>query len=879
MARTKRSKPEAEKGPHRKTPKKATPRPDGNQPTLTQMVREASGVTSSVAMKYRNNDDCVIEVDSVDDIIQNPSRGGALVEHILPLQPAVEPFPQEPTSASAEQEGILPKADTTSKSDDDEYGDEIFKSYSFTKEVVEFCEHAENEHQRKSIGGDSSLGAEGVTRENNKSTMYASGQSTQSVSLQPSEGSNNDAVDIRPCEGMEVDVSEFEPQNPLEQRKRTVESSDEADDDASTCSDYSEESWAQRREFRDTEQEESDGVWDEVDDESDEVTDFIKSLTQVYDQEDVCDYAARNEAILSQEASQNTQVQDGDETALLAQHQTCVADFFPNGDPGVAARSPKSVTIRDSFPRVERTFTVGKTYGVKATVAEKHAKLRPYYFTVLGFQSLPGCLLGAKYEPRSGVSIDSSGTFLGEQQAKKLAKSRLFKNIPRGDRYKVIQINGCSYLKEGEPVRLGLLDNQPKPKPNPSLFYEVHGKSNNDFHVAYFFYRSREWAYRKYEGQIRALDLFSGVGGMALGLEMAGIRVTHAVDIRRGIMECLGQYIRKHFREKGELDADVFYESVHSFLEKAQTIFNHYVEPKGAAARYAQPGDIDHIHSSSPCQGFSLANINGSGRDEANNILIFVIILYVRFYRPKTATFENVLGLLTKKNRHYLQKLKRLFIVEGYQVRTVTMNASHYGDPQHRLRVILFAARDDHKLPDVPKPTHGPGTYQDYATVRQALTGLEDIQPTISSGSVLIDKGTKEVFDHCKDTRNFRLGDTKMKKLSGDCPAWTILCQRPVEHPIHDRLITERERARLQSFPDDFPFHLRTQHDVRNAIGNAVPVKLATAISKAVQDSYNYHLKPGVVCYFSKEREKIDRNRDKGLIDPLTQSCLLPKTK
>eukprot|EP00977_Amphora_coffeiformis_P025961 scaffold23288_cov171-Amphora_coffeaeformis.AAC.1 len=849
MVRTKRPKPQQNENMLRKQPKKETPassttkktrQRDVNQPTLTQMAREAASEAEVIS-----------------------TTGVAS----FPPQPIITSTTTATTGRNNNHEG----------DNDDEFNDALWEQNA--EGLIALVEAAEKEHQRRT----SSMGGEG-----------SASTPTTSQSTPSKDGLTQDTTE-----------SAYHPNTDERRRNQAVESSDDEGDNDSTGSDCSDERWTQRPVFQcDDEDEESDDgkvldeIGEEPEDSPEETNEFLQTFTQYHDQDEVCERMDRNEVWLSQQSNNAQSQRDGfvesfepvflhhpgvaptHTTSLL---QTSVADYFTT--PRV--RQPKSVPhdagqsveITDSLG-IRRIFKVGETYGVKGTLAKEDAVLNSYYFHVACFEKLSGRVprWGGKYDRKCGVFKDLRGTFIGEEQADKLAKSPLFKNIRKSDRCKVTQVNGCSHLQESKPIRLGLLGGPLNRKPNPHLLYEAHGKSINDFHHAYFFYRSDAWTFQKFEGEIRALDLFSGVGGMDLGLEMAGIRVTHAIDKRSRLMASFGNYAREKFRKKGEADVKVFDECVYDFLENAQKVFNEFQESNGAALDYPKPGEIDHIHSSSPCQGFSSANIHGGKNDKSNNMLIFVVILYVRFYRPKTVSFENVPGLLSGKNRHYLQKLLRLFVAEGYQVRALTMNAAQYGDPQHRLRVILFASRDDQRIPDPPRPTHGPGTDHEFVKVEEAFKGLEDIEPSKSSKRILIENGTKAVFNHCEDRRTICKED-KTKKLKGGCPAVTILCQRPVLHPTLNRPITCRERARAQSFPDDFRF-FGTHSDNRNSIGNAVPVKLATAIGRAIRDSYDHRLKMGVVeCYFSKERRELDRDRCKGFIAPLTQSCLLTTKK
>ena len=180
------------------------------------------------------------------------------------------------------------------------------------------------------------------------------------------------------------------------------------------------------------------------------------------------------------------------------------------------------------------------------------------------------------------------------------------------------------------------------------------------------------------------------------------------------------------------------------------------------------------------------------------------------------------------------------------------LTASSYGDPQNRRRVILWAARRDCILPSLPVRTHGlsDGLYP-LNTSKDALYTLEDHTPTPSKSSGVIMIKAKNIYNHIcptfkrsvEDDKNNKKKSTTPKKknqyndnfvLKENEPSRTILARaRPHIHYKFDRFITVREAACLQSFPADFQFFgsLSKQY---GQVGNAVPIKLATAVSRSV---------------------------------------------
>lgn len=196
-----------------------------------------------------------------------------------------------------------------------------------------------------------------------------------------------------------------------------------------------------------------------------------------------------------------------------------------------------------------------------------------------------------------------------------------------------------------------------------------------------------------------------------------------------------------------------------------------------------------------------------------------------------TATFENVPGLVLEDYRGYLQSVVSNLLHMSYQVRVKILTSSGYGDPQNRRRLILIAARWDCQLPDMPLPTHGigPGLLP-IKTCKDALEMFEKHTPS-KSGTALIDK--EVIFNHSAPWLKSAKKETDFELIE-DEPSRTILARpRPHLHYNGCRFISVREAACLQSFPIKHRFYgsLSQQY---SQVGNAVPVKLATAIARSV---------------------------------------------
>jgi DNA (cytosine-5)-methyltransferase 1 len=365
----------------------------------------------------------------------------------------------------------------------------------------------------------------------------------------------------------------------------------------------------------------------------------------------------------------------------------------------------------------------------------------------------------------------------------------------------------------------------------PTLVYEPQS-ADERYQFGYHWYKERSNRCGKRD-DFRVLDLFAGCGGMSQGFHNNGFETVKAVEKDPSAAESLTT----------NLKVPVFQGDIRDFLKRS-------TNSSGTMGR------IDHIHASPPCQGFSRANRNGGKSDAANNALSMSFVQAVEIFGPVTGTYENVLGLWDRKNRHYLKTLLVDLMKLGYQVRCTKLRALDYGDPQKRERLFIFAAQKAGILPSIPAKTHGNDRtlhQHPYVTVREALYGLE---PPNSGDSSDDDSSSGESGDSLfgsksKDaTPNTTAGDPQVQR-HGDSPACTVRASKPPMHYDQNRSLTVREAAALQSFPADFTFSCGTNNSKATQyrqIGNAVPVEMATAVARSVRQSLLYY-------YRSKEDE------------------------
>jgi DNA (cytosine-5)-methyltransferase 1 len=317
----------------------------------------------------------------------------------------------------------------------------------------------------------------------------------------------------------------------------------------------------------------------------------------------------------------------------------------------------------------------------------------------------------------------------------------------------------------------------------------------------------------------KAVDLFSGCGGLTLGLKQAGFRVIAAVESDDLAVET---YRANHRRVK------VWHNDIREL--PVTLVMRHHNLKKG---------QLDLLAGCPPCQGFStITKLNGRKRTSIEqNRLVDHFIRYVRQLQPRTVMIENVPGLKRSQKFRMLRKaLNKL----GYHCNHAVLNAADFNVPQRRRRFMLVAARGKKIAFDPPSTT--PRTVRD-AFQRLSLCVKNDpvhqlterrsarIKKLISdiprNGGSRRSLGEKRQLDCHRQCDGFK---DIYGRMSWDKVAPTITggCCNPSKgrflHPMLDRTITLREAALLQTFPPDYFFSLRGgKFSAAQMIGNALP--------------------------------------------------------
>ena len=322
--------------------------------------------------------------------------------------------------------------------------------------------------------------------------------------------------------------------------------------------------------------------------------------------------------------------------------------------------------------------------------------------------------------------------------------------------------------------------------------------------------------------EYKVLELFAGAGGLAVGMEKAGLKCIALNEIDKFACATL----RKNRPNWNVLEGDI-----------KDFDFSEY------------NSQVDVVTGGFPCQAFSYAG-KKLGLADARGTLFYEFARVVKEVKPPICIGENVRGLLSHEKGKTLEGMISILDEIGYNVVPVqVLKAIHYNVPQKRERLILVGVRKDIDL-EYNYPTPNPKIYN----LRDALKkgDLYNSNVPESSGSKYPEskKAIMEMIPpkgYWRDLpieiqkeymgKSFYLGGGKTgmaRRIGWDEPCLTLTCspaQKQTErcHPDETRPFTVREYARIQTFPDDWEFEGSIAQQYKQ-IGNAVPVNLGKEV-------------------------------------------------
>ena len=394
----------------------------------------------------------------------------------------------------------------------------------------------------------------------------------------------------------------------------------------------------------------------------------------------------------------------------------------------------------------------------------------------------------------------------------------------------------------------------------------------------------------KYLKKYNYIDLFSGVGGISLGLKMAGFENVFSNEYDKEIALSYSKNFPEHKMINEDINALDF-----EGLKSSFGLNDH---------------SVDLIVGGPPCQGFSMANRKRIDEDP-RNLLFTKFHKAVRIIKPKCFLIENVMGMssetvnLSSKEFVLSENLAEYFKQIGYSIKFTSFKSEEHGVPQIRRRIMIVGTRlenkrlalDQNKIGNLQKKFLSKdklikkddgqielfaniehNTLKKPVTVWQAISDLPSLEKKLECSEYLsnpsndyqryLRKDSDGLFNHKKTphsqeaierimlikqgenftslpenlkTKSVHSGAYGRLEAAGLSPTITTRFDTPstgrVIHPFEHRCLTVREAARIQSFPDSFVFHgSRTSQGKQ--VGNAVPPLVAKEIGEMFKKDF-----------------------------------------
>jgi DNA (cytosine-5)-methyltransferase 1 len=323
---------------------------------------------------------------------------------------------------------------------------------------------------------------------------------------------------------------------------------------------------------------------------------------------------------------------------------------------------------------------------------------------------------------------------------------------------------------------------------------------------------------------MKALDLFSGPGGLSLGMKRAGFHAVAAVEKSRDAVETY----QSHSSDVELFCADIRKLSFERYRNK-----------------------IDVVFGGPPCQPFSTGGLRRGTADSRNMFPEFIRALHES--RPAAFLAENVPGLASKGRQRYLAELVESFEAAGYDVTWRLVSAADYGVPQKRRRLIMVGMRTGQFW--FPRPTHGPEGNQPYVPTssvvsKSAPNGEPPDCPVVFAKYPDPRKSPYAGHVYNGGGRPINLSEpchTILASAGGHKTHWVDTMDVAPEYTAHlmaggaprdgavpgARRLTPEESALIQTFPSSMRF-AGSRSSQYTQIGDAVPPLLGDAIGSAL---------------------------------------------
>ncbi len=337
-----------------------------------------------------------------------------------------------------------------------------------------------------------------------------------------------------------------------------------------------------------------------------------------------------------------------------------------------------------------------------------------------------------------------------------------------------------------------------------------------------------------------AVSLFSGAGGLDIGVDNAGYKTICAIE---SDIHCAAT-LRRNARRKTVWQVDVRAVSPERILE----IFG------------MRPGGVSLLYGGPPCQSSWLTGERRGWHDDRGG-LIHEIVRFARLLRPTAILVEQLPAFLRScrpGGESTIATLEGEFAALGYDVHARVLNTAFYGVAQSRRRAILVCVPAGQAFRFPSRAVSAP-------TVGEVLSGLpqpvprDEVPPVPNHVDVTPPRDRERISFVPEGSWLARVPNvppsvlmnltkrdsTKFRRLDRNLTSLTIACGEIFFHPLEDRYITPREAARIQGFPDKHvllgPIRGRTGQvrdlDQHRQIANAVPPPLASSVASSIAEA------------------------------------------
>lgn len=338
---------------------------------------------------------------------------------------------------------------------------------------------------------------------------------------------------------------------------------------------------------------------------------------------------------------------------------------------------------------------------------------------------------------------------------------------------------------------------------------------------------------------MKAISLFSGAGGMDIGVDRAGFYTVCSVEIDPHCVNTLTANMPKD-RPKEIIHADI-----------------REISPSVLMRRLnLRAGDISLLYGGPPCQPFSIIG-KRRGLDDERGSLLFELARFARIFRPAAVMLEQVPGVWKAEGGGVILDFQNKLMALGYSIFTHgIVNSADFGVPQNRKRFIQIAMRGrggiiganvtEHKtvgdaIKDLPHPT--------LSVENTKIPNHVDVTPARDRERIsYVPEGSWLGCQH-DAPESVRLAltskdSTKFRRMSRSLPANTLRCGEIFYHPTVSRYLTPREYMRLHGYSDDYilqgPIRGRRGRvpnlDQHRQIANSVPPPLAEGLAIQVRN-------------------------------------------